>query len=113
MYRDFQPLHRYNRYNPPRQPNTASLYKPFAGLAVRCVPRKEINMRKILCDRCGGEIEEEKDIVRVIVKYHHDESDYYSRMHEKEDRSQELCGTCAERVCGLLDDGGDAKPKSE
>ena len=70
-------------------------------------------MRKILCDRCGGEIEEEKDIVRVIVKYHHDESDYYSRMHEKEDRSQELCGTCAERVCGLLDDGGDAKPKSE
>lgn len=72
-------------------------------------------MRKILCDRCGGEIEEEKNIVSVIVKYNHDESEYYSiRMRgEKKDRSQELCGTCAERVCGLLDDDGDVKPKSE
>lgn len=28
-------------------------------------------MRKILCDRCGGEIEEEEDTVMVIVKKMH------------------------------------------
>lgn len=65
-------------------------------------------MRKILCDRCGSEIEEESEIVEVSLKYENNarEYDYRTRSYEKS-RTNELCKTCAKRVCAMLDDGGD------